>query len=76
MINGTLAVKGMEVTDFRGEKAILTGWREPHKPSSSGFVQVRLIGGRELDTMEYYAEVFGGKFIYDEANPAPWYVKP
>jgi hypothetical protein len=36
--NNAPAVEGETITDFRGEKAILTGGRPPHKPSSSGFV--------------------------------------
>lgn len=36
IINGMEAIKGMEVTTFRGEKYILTGWKEPHKASSAG----------------------------------------
>jgi len=59
-INGKEAVKGQEVVTSSGEKAILVGWREPHKPSSSGHVYIK-----EIETgyeREYYAGVINGKF--------------
>ena len=52
------AVKGQEVTCRDGEKAILVGWTEPHKISSSGFVHVKFKDGF---VREYYAGVIGGK---------------
>lgn len=60
IINGKPAVKGQEVTTFRGETGILTGWSEPHKPSSSGKVYVKTSG--DWDNM-WYPEVINGKFV-------------
>lgn len=31
---------GEEVTDFRGDKAIVTGWDTPHSPASTGRLYV------------------------------------
>jgi hypothetical protein len=59
-INGVEAVKGQEVLTFRGEKAILEGWKEPYKPSSTGRVYIK-----EQDkeyTGEYFPSVIGGEF--------------
>jgi len=59
-VNGKLAQKGQEVTTFRGEKAILTGWKEPHKTSSTGKVYITKIKtGYEG---EYYPSVINAKF--------------
>ena len=60
MIKGKEATVGMEVTDFRGDKAKLLSWREPHKPSSSGRVYVKWENG---GTGESYPGVFGGEFV-------------
>jgi hypothetical protein len=59
-INGNPAVKGQKVTTFRGEKLILTGWREPHKPSSTGRVFVK--GEKNEFEGEYFPSVVGGEF--------------
>lgn len=53
-----------EITSFRGETYILTGWREPHKPGSSGHIYVRYPdepGG--VMSAEYYPSVFDMKFV-------------
>lgn len=65
MINGMEATKGMEVTTFRGEKYILTGWKEPHKASSTGRVCCKTKNDCENDTEwvhEWFPGVIGGKF--------------
>ena len=54
MINGKPAEIGQEVTMHSGEVGILEGWREPHKPSSTGRVYV--------NGNEYFPSVIGGKF--------------
>lgn len=59
MIKGKEATVGMEVTSFRGEKAKLLSWTEPHKPSSSGRVYVEWENG---STGEYFPSVFRGNF--------------
>jgi hypothetical protein len=62
-INDKPAVKGQEVTTFRGEKLTLTGWREPHKPSSTGrvFVTGNYVG-------EFFPSVIGGEFREENEN--------
>ena len=47
---------GQKVTDFRGETDIIVSGTPPHKPSSTGYVEVE--GGR------YYAGVFGLHWLY------------
>ena len=42
---------GDEITDFRGEKTIVTSMNPPHKSSSSGFVN------------SYYASVYNTEFV-------------
>ena len=60
-IRGKLAIKGQTVTTFRGEDLILVGWREPHKPSSSGHVYVKE-NIEDKSYCEYYPSVVGGEF--------------
>ena len=70
IINKEVAKKGMILTDFRGKKAKLISWKEPHKSSSCGFVYVRLLdeNGNETErTGEYYVTVYGGKFVHEDA---------
>ena len=59
MIKGKEATVGMEVTSFRGEKAKLISWTEPHKTSSSGRVYVELENG---SISEFFPSVIGGTF--------------
>jgi hypothetical protein len=61
MINGQPARVGMGVEDFRGNKYILTGWREPHKPSSTGRVYVK--ESPDDFASEYFPSVVGGEFV-------------
>ena len=49
------------VQDFRGHRWMLEGGREPHKPSSSGFVWLRSIDGRGT-SREFYPSVIGAKW--------------
>ena len=58
--------EGETVISFRGEAAIVTGWREPHKPSSTGRVYVKEIAsgfGRE-----FFPGVFGLVFVEKEVT--------
>ena len=55
MIRGKAAKVGQKVKDFRGNVHTITGWREPHKPSSSGRVYT--------DQGEFFPEVVKGKFV-------------
>lgn len=47
---------GQIVADFRGDRWVLEGFREPHKPSSSGFIYVRSLCERRL-SREFYPSV-------------------
>ena len=50
---------GETLTSFRGEKAILAGGSEPHKPGSTGrvYVKGRMISG------EFFPSVFNCEWI-------------
>ncbi|NDF15536.1 hypothetical protein EB061_09470, partial [bacterium] len=50
---------GQKVKDFRGDYAVVTGGRAPHKPSSEGKVWVR----EGTSEREYYPSVFGLKWV-------------
>jgi hypothetical protein len=52
---------GDTVKTFDGEEAVLKGFREPHKPSSTGRVYVRL-SERSFDE-EFFPSVIGAKFV-------------
>ena len=62
-INGELAVKGQEVTTFRGEKVKLIGWKEPLHKGSTGRVIVRHENS-DYD-WEYYPSVIDGEYKED-----------
>jgi len=47
------------VTTHAGETVRVTGWREPHKPSSSGHVYVYELG---IGEREYFPSVIGAAF--------------
>jgi len=51
---------GDSVQTFRGERGILTGFTEPHKPSSTGKVYVNT--GGDFDN-QWYPSVIGGQFV-------------
>jgi len=55
---------GDEITDFRGEKAIVTGWDKPHKPASTGRVYVRAVDGEH--SAGFYPSVFDLTWIERE----------
>lgn len=42
--SGAIVQIGDRVKTFRGEAATVTGWREPHKPASSGYVSIAIDG--------------------------------
>lgn len=55
---------------FRGEEVVISGFREPHKASSSGRVYVKPLNGREpyagappWATQEYFPGVIGARWI-------------
>jgi hypothetical protein len=50
----TVAV-GHAVVNFRHAAGTVTGWREPHKPGSEGFI--------EVDGREVYAGTFGCAWV-------------
>lgn len=59
---GKIVEAGDEVTDFRGEKAIVVGWELPKSPASTGRVVVKR-GGENGYTQGYYPSVFGLKWV-------------
>jgi len=71
MINGEEAVKGMEVTTFRGEKYILSGWRAPGEicGGMNGKVYCKTKEDYEAKKFgcerEWYPGVIDGKFVED-----------
>ena len=70
IINGKEAEKGMEVTTFRGEKYILSGWRAPGQMfgGMNGKVYCKTKEDYEQNTPwcnEWYPSVIGGKFVED-----------
>jgi len=64
-IKGKIAVKGQEVTTFRGEKAILTGWREPQHAASSGRVYITIYEEDGTYNGEFFPGVIGAEFKED-----------
>jgi len=53
--------EGAIITDFRGDTAVLVGFREPHKPSSTGRVSVKEDGSSFA--REYFPSVFGLEIV-------------
>jgi hypothetical protein len=53
---------GDTVVCFRGETYTLVGWHPPHKPSSSGSVNVCRPGQGASDYATYYPSVIGATF--------------
>jgi hypothetical protein len=53
------------VQTFRGEKAILLGWKPPHRPGSTGRVYVEFV--EDMARLhEFFPSVIGCKFVDDE----------
>ena len=70
IINGQEAVKGMEVTTFRGETYVLTDWRAPNEKfgGMNGKVYCKTKEAYEANSMygyEWYPSVIGGEFVED-----------
>lgn len=70
IINGKAAIKGMEVTTFRGEKYILSDWRAPGEicGGMNGKVYCKTKEAYESNSIfgnEFYPGVIGGKFVED-----------
>lgn len=58
---------GDELTDFRGDKFICTGWQEPSHPGSSGRVNV---SQGNIKSMQFFPFVFGLEWVRDEEELA------
>jgi hypothetical protein len=54
---GIPVTKGEAVVDFRGDADTVTGGQPPHKPSSTGLVDVK--------RGSFYPSVFGLKWVYE-----------
>jgi hypothetical protein len=68
LINGKEAKEGMEVTTFRGEIYILTGWRAPNERlgGMNGKVYCKSkedYENNKFGCCEWYPSVIGGEFI-------------
>lgn len=55
---GVPVAKGEEVNDFRGDADIVVDGRPPHKPSSTGMVDVK--------RGSFYPSVFGLKWVQED----------
>ncbi len=57
-------IVGDIITDFRGDKDVLVGFREPQSSSSTGRVYVRPIDSSEdmTSTREYFPGVYSLRF--------------
>lgn len=61
-LDGKPVITGNAYADFRGDTAIITGGKPPHKPGSTGFVHTA--AGREL-----YAHMYDMKWVQlEETN--------
>jgi hypothetical protein len=58
---GAPAKLGDTVETFRGERAILLGIQEPHKPASTGRVYIQLDGSRA--SREFFPSVIGAEWV-------------
>ena len=60
-IDGKPVELGQIVTDFHGDKAVVTGWEEPYKTSSTGRIHVKWDEDQTMDS-SYYPSVFGAEW--------------
>lgn len=51
------------VVDFRGERAVVTGWQKPHSPASTGRLYVRMPKDRGGHEQGYYPSVFDCEWV-------------
>ena len=58
---GKPAQIGQYYPTFRGEMYLLVGGREPHKPSSTGRVWVKV--SEDATTLEFFPNVFSMKWV-------------
>lgn len=58
---GAPAKLGDIVETFRGERAVLLGIQQPHKPSSTGRVYIQLEGSRA--SREFFPSVINAEWI-------------
>ena len=58
---GAPAKLGDIVETFRGERAVLLGIQEPHKPASTGRVYIQLADSRA--SREFFPSVIGAEWI-------------
>lgn len=75
IVNNKVAHIGMEVSDFRGNKYILTGWREPGQlcggRNGKVYCQTKEDYKEKKNTSrEFYPSVIDAKFITEEEKQA------
>jgi len=61
-VSGEPLVEGMIVMTSRGEAAILFDGSAPHKPASSGYVEITS-NYHPYDNNQYYAGVIGAEWV-------------
>ena len=54
---------GEEITDFRGDKAVVDHWEEPRNAASSGRLYVYQRDGEQSYLHGYYPSAFNCEFI-------------
>lgn len=64
---GKPVIRGDKVTDMRGSKAVVIGWREPEHEGSTGRIRVRNVDGAAV--AEYYPSVFRCEFRVEQVKP-------
>lgn len=55
-----------DVVHIRNTPYVITGWREPHKPSSTGRVYVQSMDEKRM-TAEYFPSVIGAGWLVSHA---------
>ena len=58
--NGQAVKEGDITKTFRGEPVVVTDFREPHKPSSTGRVWVKFLDSETDEPVGYSREFFPG----------------
>jgi hypothetical protein len=55
-------VQSGDVVHIRNTPYVVTGWREPHKPASTGRIYLQAMDERRITT-EYFPNVIGAEWI-------------
>ena len=52
-----------DIVHLRGRPCVVTGWAEPHKPSSTGRVHIQTMCDRGIFSAQYFPVVIGANWI-------------